>query len=167
MVLVLYGLSSLDFQFIPPDAPLKPTNAYSASKAAATMAALGLANRFDLRLLVVRPFHLFGEGEDKARFWPSLVQAARLGDNFPMSGGQQIRDFMAVQDASYTILQLIKQLDSMTSNIKIKNIGSGCPRTLLDFANEYWTALDAKGSLLIGQLPYRDCETMRYVPLIE
>lgn len=161
-----YGLSSLDYEYIPVDAPLRPTDAYSASKAAATMAALGLANRFDVRLLVARPFHLFGEGEAEIRFWPSLVHAAKAGADFPMSEGGQIRDFMRVEDAAQIILQSIQQLETMSTNVVIKNVGTGRPRSLLDFAQEQWTALDAKGSLLPGRLPYRASETMRYVPLI-
>ena len=57
--------------FIPTDAPLEPTGPYHASKAAATMAALGLAVDRKLSLSVLRPFHVFGEGEEETRFWPA------------------------------------------------------------------------------------------------
>jgi nucleoside-diphosphate-sugar epimerase len=161
-----YGLTGLDYEYIPVDAPLRPTDAYSASKAAATMAALGLANCFDLRVLIARPFHLFGEGEAETRFWPSLVRAAKAGVDFSMSEGGQIRDFMRVEDAAQIILQSINQLETMLTKVLIKNIGTGRPRSLLDFAQEQWTVLDAKGSLLLGRVPYRATETMRYAPLI-
>ena len=52
------------------------------------------------------------------------------------------------------------------NNVVIENIGTGRPRSLLDFAQEQWSILDAKGSLIPGYLPYRTSETMRYVPLI-
>ena len=161
-----YGLSSLDHEYIPVDAPLKPTDAYSASKAAATAAALGLANRFDLQLLIARPFHLYGEGEAEPRFWPSLVRAAQAGEDFPMSNGKQVRDFMNVKDAAKRLLQWSVQLSSTPSHGVIRNLGSGIPMTLDEFARLEWNRLRAKGKLLIGDLPYRKNETMRYVPLI-
>jgi len=161
-----YGRTSLSYQYIPVDVPLSPLDAYSASKAAATMAALGLANSFELQLLIVRPFHIFGEGEAETRFWPSLVRAAKAGEDFPMSEGQQIRDFMHVDDAVQAILHSVHRLEVMSSNAEIENIGTGHPRSLLNFAKEQWAALEAQGSLLPGRLPYRTGQSMRYVPLV-
>lgn len=161
-----YGLSSLDYDYIPVDAPLQPMDAYSASKAAATVAALGLANRFDLQLLVARPFHLYGDGEAEPRFWPSLVRAARVGKDFPMSHGEQVRDFMHVKDAAKRLLQWSVELSLTPSRSVIRNLGSGLPKTLEEFARFEWDRLSAKGKLLIGDLPYRKNEMMRYVPLL-
>ena len=161
-----YGLTGLDYEFIPVEAPLLPTDAYSASKAAATMAALGLANSHQIKLVVARPFHVFGEGESEVRFWPSLVRAANTNQDFPMSHGQQVRDFIRAEDAALSILHLITQIDTFSANAIIKNIGSGIPRTLLSFAEDQWNALDAQGLLLPGRLAPYPNEVMRYVPLI-
>lgn len=161
-----YGLAALDYEYIPASAPLLPTNAYSASKAAATITAIGMANQFDLKLRVVRPFHIYGEGEAECRFWPSLMKAAHEGKDFYMSGGEQIRDFIHVGDVAKSILESIYELDDTAKNISIKNIGTGFPKTLLAFAEEQWSSLHAKGRLLPGSLPYRPHEMMRYVPQI-
>ena len=50
-----YGLSSNQFNFIPPTAPLEPTTAYAFSKAAASVAAYSLSIRYKLSSLIVRP----------------------------------------------------------------------------------------------------------------
>ena len=144
----------------------EPNSPYSASKAAATMAALGLANSHQIKLVVARPFHVFGEGESEVRFWPSLVRAANTNQDFPMSHGQQVRDFIRAEDAALSILHLITQIDTFSANAIIKNIGSGIPRTLLSFAEDQWNALDAQGSLLPGRLAPYPNEVMRYVPLL-
>ncbi|MEO0453863.1 MAG: NAD(P)-dependent oxidoreductase, partial [Verrucomicrobiota bacterium] len=71
-----YGRSGERYEFIPVSAPLEPTGAYHSSKAAATMASLGLAVDHQLFLNVLRPFHVYGEGEDPKKFWASLKKAA-------------------------------------------------------------------------------------------
>jgi len=159
-----YGMSGLSCEYIHAEASLLPIDAYSASKASATMAAIGLANRFNLRLLIARPFHLYGEGEAETRFWPSLRRAALAGEDFAMSEGQQIRDFMRVDDAAETLLMLACDLKKMTTCSAVRNIGTGRPTTLLKFAQEQWALHNGTVLLLPGKIPYRSNEIMRYVP---
>ena len=68
--------------------PLEPTGAYHSAKAAATMAALGLAVDRKLALTVLRPFHVYGEGEAEGRLWPALRKAALTGVDLPMTKGE-------------------------------------------------------------------------------
>lgn len=161
-----YGITAMNYEYIPVDAPLLPFDAYSASKASATLAAIGIANQLNLKVLVARPFHLYGDGEAQTRFWPSLRCAALSGEDFPMSEGQQIRDFMNVEDAATLMLTLACSLKNMRANSAIQNIGTGQPKSLLVFAQEQWALHNAKGNLLPGKIPYRSNEIMRYVPLV-
>ena len=162
-----YGLSGNQYEFIPTDAPLLPIDAYSSSKAAASLAAIAMAHRFDIKLLLVRPFHLYGLGESQERFWPSLCQAARSGLDFPMTQGEQIRDFMHVTDASSVLLDWSLQLPHSPVNVEIRNLGSGKLMKLIDFAQQEWSRLKATGCLKPGQLDYREGEIMRYAPLLD
>ena len=91
-----YGTSGERYDFIPTHAPLEPTNSYAVSKAAASIALNQWANEHSLGLEILRIFHLFGEGESCSRFWSSLKLSALTGQDFPMSLGQQIRDFVQV-----------------------------------------------------------------------
>ena len=95
-----YGKSGEAYSRLPPTAPLMPTGPYHASKAAATMAAIGLCYERKVSVAILRPFHLFGEGEAPSRFWPQLVTAARSGADFTMTAGDQIRDFVPVDRKS-------------------------------------------------------------------
>ncbi len=160
-----YGRAGERYEWIPTDAPLEPTGPYHASKAAATMAALGLAIDFNLELTVVRPFHVYGEGEDPGRLWPSLREAALAGKDFPMTPGEQVRDFLPVGDLVGLLLQTIEQAPE-AGHPRIVNAGTGHPRTIRDFAEFWWGHWKATGNLLTGSLPYRNGEVMRYVPLI-
>lgn len=159
-----YGRSGERYDFIPVSAPLEPTGAYHSSKAAATMAALGFAVDKKVEVVVARPFHVFGEGEAPERFWPSLRRAALAGEDFPMSEGVQVRDFVAVEGVASQFRDLATTFAVETGKPKILNLGSGKPTTLRAFAEEWWARWGAKGRLLVGQVPMRPNEVLRYVP---
>jgi nucleoside-diphosphate-sugar epimerase len=162
-----YGAAGLDHEFIPVTSSLKPTSAYSSSKAAASIAALGLANEFNLQLLIVRPFHLYGIGESQSRFWPQLVQAAINGHDFPMTKGEQVRDFMEIGQAVDILIEMVGKLSDILPGGCIKNLGTGNPRTLREFAESEWVRLGGAGTILLGDLDYRKNEIMRYVPRLD
>lgn len=161
-----YGTSGERYEFIPPDAPLEPTGPYHSSKAAATMAALGFAVQKGVELAILRPFHVYGEGEGPARFWPSLREAALKGADFPMTKGQQVRDFTPVEMVADLFLHAVHRGDLKAGKAVIENVGSGRPLSLLSFAEELWDKWRAKGRLLPGAIPQRPNEVMRYVPLL-
>lgn len=160
-----YGRAGERYARIPVDAPLEPTTAYGASKAAGTMAALALAIEHKLSLVILRPFHVYGPGEDPRRFWPSLVRAAKTGADLTMTAGEQIRDFQPVQETCAQIL-LGLNIPISPGIPQIYNLGTGSPISLLDFAQREWVRLDATGTLLPGARPYRANEVMRYVPFV-
>ena len=166
-----YGLSGQRYQFIPVHALLEPTTPYAASKAAATMAAVALAHEHGLRLTVARPFHVFGEGEAASRFWPALRQAALSNTDFPMSLGQQVRDFVPVNHAAALLLKeaslLSRSSDASDSGpVRLVNVGTGQEQTLRQFADYWWHRWGAGSSIIYGAIPYRKHEVMRYVPLM-
>jgi nucleoside-diphosphate-sugar epimerase len=159
-----YGKSGERHEFIPVDAPLEPTHAYAASKAAATMAAVALAIEQQIELLVLRPFHVFGEAEEPGRFWPSLRKEALAGGDFQMTAGEQVRDFVPVEKVAEKFVAALARTDLRAGEPKIENVGTGRPQTLRAFAEFWWKQWGAKGKLKIGDVPYRVHEIMRYVP---
>lgn len=158
-----YGISGKNYKEIPTDAPLLPNNAYSASKASATIAAISLAIEFKLDLTVLRPFHVYGEGEDENRFWPTLKRCSKEGKNLEMTKGDQIRDFEYVGESVKKILFYLQE-DNGYGNPKIVNLGTGKPKSLIKFAKEEWERLGSKGLILNGKKQYRSTEIMRFVP---
>lgn len=63
-----YGRSGERYEYIPPNAPLEPTNSYSASKAAASVTLQQWSNDYKLSLEILRIFHVYGDGELETRF---------------------------------------------------------------------------------------------------
>jgi nucleoside-diphosphate-sugar epimerase len=161
-----YGRSGEQFEFIPPDAPLEPAQSYPTSKAAASIALAGLAREKKAELLILRIFQVFGEGELESRFWPSLRRAALAGEDFPMTAGEQVRDFVPVATVVEKFVAALARTDLRAGKPKIENVGTGRPQTLRTFAEFWWQHWNAKGNLKIGATPHRVGEVMRYVPKI-
>lgn len=159
-----YGRSGERFERIPVSAPLEPVTAYAASKAAATCAALALAVEAGISLAVLRPFHVYGDGEADGRFWPALRAAAISGRDFPMTLGKQIRDFTPVDLVAQVFVEHARTGGLKPGIPVIRNVGTGRPQSLLEFAQDCWTAYGARGRLLPGAIPMRVNEVMRYVP---
>jgi nucleoside-diphosphate-sugar epimerase len=159
-----YGRSGERFVAIPSDAPLEPTNSYAASKAAATIALTQWANEYNISLQVIRVFHVFGDGELESRFWPSLRRAALTGLDFPMTAGEQIRDFQPVEDVARKFLEQAACLLKESPSSQVVNLSSGSPTTIREFAQYWWKIWGASGRIRFGELPYRESEVMSYIP---
>lgn len=158
-----YGSSANEFRQIPPSAPLKPLLSYPISKAAASIAACGLAKDKHLDLQILRIFQAFGEGEKESRFWPSLKRAALSGDDFNMSSGMQIRDFINVSDICDEFLIALECKTSKLGQPSIRNIGTGQGTRLIEFAKYWWATWGATGNLIPGAVALRDAELTEIV----
>ena len=159
-----YGRSGEHYEFIPVDAPLLPATPYAASKAAASTAAIGLASDKEISITIMRPFHVYGEGEDMCRLWPSLRMAALLGKNYPMTAGQQVRDFVKVEIVACAFLAEATQQNFQFGQALVRNLGSGQPQTVLSFCQTWWKKWNAAGAIQPGAIAYRKNEVLRYVP---
>ena len=161
-----YGTAGERYQSIPVDAPLEPTQTYPASKAAASIAFSQLAIERKVELILLRIYQVFGEGETESRLWPSLRRAALAGEDFPMTKGEQIRDFIPVEQVAAQFLEACERSDLSPGDPIVENIGTGQPQTLREFAETWWQHWQATGSLKPGAIPYRPHEIMRYVPQV-
>jgi nucleoside-diphosphate-sugar epimerase len=162
-----YGRSADRYDLVPPDAPLAPTTGYAASKAAAYAALSAYAIEQKMQLAYLRVFSAYGEGQHAANFWPALRAAALAGGDFPMTAGEQIRDYVPVESVAATFCRVASGASLVAGEPLVANVGSGCPVTMRAFAEEWWARFGARGQLRIGALPYRPNEVMRFVPLLQ
>jgi len=161
-----YGISAERYEFIPINAPLLPISSYPASKAVASIAFESWARENKLEMQILRIFHVFGPGEQSSRLWPSLKSAADSGGDFLMTKGEQVRDFIHVDEVAKHFLSSLSFEGIRPGHPVIRNIGTGKPKSILEFSKFWWDAFGAKGKLIIGALPYRKNEVMRFVPEI-
>lgn len=159
-----YGRAGARYEFIPPDAPLEPTGAYAASKAAGGVLLRTIAEEKKLQLSYLRLFSVFGLGQHEGNLWPMIRRAALAGDDLPLTPGEQVRDFIAVEHVAAELLAAARDETVAPGVPRVRNVGTGRPQTVRQFAEHWWREFDARGKLLVGELPYRSDEVMRYVP---
>ena len=162
-----YGLGASRYEFIPADAALLPTFPYAASKAAAFSMAHAFAVEKRLKLAYLRIFSAYGEGQFEQNFWPALRKKALAGEDFLMTPGEQIRDYVPVERVAQAFVDAA-ELESIVPGAPwVRNVGTGRPVSMKEFAALWWERWNAKGQLLVGALPYRPNEVMRFVPQVD
>tara|TARA_A100001035_G_scaffold259315_1_gene236671 strand:- start:6998 stop:7846 length:849 start_codon:yes stop_codon:yes gene_type:complete len=162
-----YGISANKYIEIPVEAPLKPTFAYAASKATSYQMIYGYCISENIELAYLRLFNVYGEGQYEKNIWPALKKSAFNNENFSLTPGAQVRDFISVKDVARIILKISTLPSFYFTNPLVLNVGSGNPTTVLDFCKYWWKKWGAKGKLIPGDFNYRKNEVMRYVPYIE
>jgi len=158
-----YGLSANKYKKIPSHAALLPTTAYGSSKAQAFNYAYKFCKKSKISLIYNRIFFVFGEGQYEGNLWPSLKKAAITGKDFPMTTGEQIRDFISVKEVASAFLRDLSIDPPKNFQPQVKNICSGKGVSTLKFANYWWKKWNAKGNLLPGKIPNRSNEPIRFV----
>jgi len=159
-----YGLSGEKYKYIPVEAPLVPKMNYAVSKAVGSLVFSQWALENKLKLKYLRIFQVYGEGEDQNRLWPSLKKAAKSGEDYELTNGDQVRDFTYVNDIANKIIDELQYFNFKNGNTLFKNIGSNKPQTVREFAEYWWNHWNATGKLIFGAKEYRKDEIMRFVP---
>tara|TARA_B100000787_G_C16196437_1_gene301211 strand:+ start:2212 stop:3042 length:831 start_codon:yes stop_codon:yes gene_type:complete len=107
---------------------LNPQNLYAACKVALfNILSETFKNKLDF--LWCRLFYLYGDGENKKRFYPYLKDKMINSEIADLSDGSQIRDFLDVKAAAKIIVNAV-----LGNNLGPFNVCSGKEISLKDFA---------------------------------
>lgn len=158
-----YGSEADNWDQIPSDAPLRPLSPYGVGKAAGFLMLNAYANACPIEFFYGRIFSAYGEGQFSGNLWPSLRRAAYAGKDFEMTMGQQIRDFIPVEDVARHLHIATERSDVHINQPLVVNIGSGNGTRVVDFATRHWQAFGASGTLKIGSIPDRPGQIERLV----
>lgn len=101
---------------------LEPDTMYAAAKASQTHLSLQLAREYDLPLVVVRPFSVYGPGEADWRFIPTIIKNALYYRILPLAHGYH--DWIYIDDYIRGVL-LAEIFAQDVLKGKIVNIGTG------------------------------------------
>jgi len=151
-----YGNGPAPFHETQDPAPVSP---YSAAKVAATAFVRMLCSSFGLRAVVVRPFLTYGPEQESNLLIPALIRSALAGRDFPMTGGEQSREFNYVDDI---VAGFLRAADAPGVEGLTINLGCAEPRRIRDVAQ---MVLDLMGNPVraeFGKLPYRPGETWEF-----
>jgi len=134
----------------------QPISPYSVAKVASTHFIQMLFRTEQFPGVALRPFLVYGPGQDEKRFIPQVIKGCLSESAFPTSEGKQVRDFCHVNDAVNAIMLAMLSNDS---NGNIFNIGSGVPVTIRSVV-EIITKIINKGRPIFGEVPFRSGENM-------
>ena len=135
-------------------------NPYADWKAAFRTAAFALATDGHIGVLNMRLESLFGPGDDDTKFVMQLLHALLAGvPSFPMTSGEQSRDYLYVDDAVEAARVLIAALPTQPRGWLQAGVGSGEPIRVRDFAERLSRAVRPT-VLDFGALPMREGELM-------
>jgi UDP-glucose 4-epimerase len=131
---------------------LDPFNAYAASKVAAWAFGRMYWRAYDLPVVVVRPFQAYGPGQFVRALVPAAIRAALAGEDFPMTLGEQQRDFVYVDDIVAGMLAAAAVTGIEGESL---DLGTGKVHAVHEVVERVWAMTEAKGRILVGALPYR------------
>lgn len=139
--------------------PTKPNNPYGYAKDALRQQLEYLKLTRSFNLTWGRLFYMYGEGQPNTSLYPKLKEAALRGDKvFNMSGGEQLRDYLPVNEVARQIVQLAMTRRDMGTI----NICSGNPISVRRLVEQWLRENNWKIELNLGYHPYPDYEPMAF-----
>lgn len=141
------------------DMPTKPNNPYGYAKDALRKQLEFLKAQTQFNFTWARLFYMYGEGQPSTSLYPRLKEAVFNGDKiFNMSGGEQLRDYLPVEEIAPKIVQLaLSQRD-----IGVINICSGKPISVRSLVEQWLNENGWEIELNLGYYPYPDYEPMAF-----
>lgn len=130
--------------------PVETLHPYAASKAAADMLLQAAALESGRRLTIVRPFAFTGLRDFQPRLFPSLLHAAAAGAPFPMTAGDQVRDFCAASDIARAIILCMDR--SPIAQLEKFNLGGGVAMTVRQWIETVCADLELPVQVQFGQI---------------
>ena len=115
---------------------LRPSNPYSATKAAADMLITAWGRTYNLPYIIVRPTNNYGIGQYVEKLIPKSLKYLKLGKKIPLhNNGTPIRNWLHAQDTANAVIRII---ESGVQN-EIYNICGGFEQSNLDTVKKLLT----------------------------
>jgi nucleoside-diphosphate-sugar epimerase len=138
-----------DYGFLSEDiTPLKPRTLYGICKNSTRQVLQAYCGGVAMDFAWTRFFYLFGPGEPKERLVPSVVLALLNGQTAKCTHGEQIRDFLCVEEVASAVWAVAQSDFSGPVNI-----GSGQPVKIRTLVEALGRILNKSGDIIFGALP--------------
>jgi CDP-paratose synthetase len=150
------------FLFINTDTTLpSDLNQYALSKSQFVEWCRSLAN-YGNRIANVRLEYVYGPGDDETKFPTQVVRACvRQVPEFKLSPGEQLRDFIYIDDAVAAYMVLLEGARLQSKPWRNYGLGTGATTSVAEFAETAKRESASLTRLNFGALPYRAKEPMR------
>lgn len=137
----------------------KPHNPYGLAKDTLRKFLEQLQKKIYFEFKWIRLFYMYGKGQDSSSILSQLDRALKNGEtSFDMSGGEQLRDYLAVEKVAEYIVKIVMQ-----NNVHgIINCCSGVPVSIRKLVEDYLEKKQKSIHLNLGHYPYLEYEPMAF-----
>jgi nucleoside-diphosphate-sugar epimerase len=151
-----YGLKS---GALSADMDTDPKNPYALAKDTLRKFLEELQKSHPYNLKWIRLFYMYGEGQSKTSILSLLDKAiSNQDEQFNMSGGEQLRDYLSVEDVASQIIDVALSSDKSC----VINCSSGVPISIRKLVENYLEKRNSNILLNLGYYPYPDYEPMAF-----
>jgi len=133
-----------------------PNSPYSCAKVSSTYFLQMLYRTENFPVVILRPFNVYGPGQNDQRFIPQIIKGCLNDQMFPTSKGNQLRDFCFIDDF---VLAVFSAINNKHAYGEIINIGSGNPISVKHVIKMVKDIVGS-GQPQFGSVPYRKGENM-------
>ena len=142
------------------NAKCNPKSVYGQAKLLSSIYLIDLFKKQKFPSTILRLYNTYGPRQDLNRFIPIIISGCIKNKKFPCSKGNQLRDFLHIDDVVDAIL---KSLTNKNAKGQIINIGSGKPRIIKNII-EYIKKILKGGYPLFGKVKLRKDEILKVYP---
>ena len=136
---------------------------YGKAKLLSSIYLINLFKKKKFPSTILRLYLAYGPKQDMNRFLPIVIKGCIKNKKFPCSRGNQLRDFVHVDDVVDAIL---KSLTNKNARGQIINIGSGKPRKIRSII-EHVKRISKGGNPQFGKIKLRKDEILKLYPNIK
>lgn len=136
-----------------------PDNSYAIAKNSLHQFLVALSKETPFALQWPRLFYMYGPGQNPRSLISQLDSAIDRGDpEFPMSGGEQLRDYLPVEKAAEKMVEVLERSEFQG----VVNISSGVPVSIRSFVEDRVRLKNSKIQLQCGAIPYSEHEAFAF-----
>lgn len=135
-----------------------PKSFYGKSKLRSTK----YLEKSNLRYIILRPYQVYGPYQKINRLVPSSINKLLRDKEFNSSSGEQLRDFMYVDDFTNLVVKILK---NKKIPVGIYNVGTGIPISIRSVLEKVKSQIN-KGKINYGLIEMRNDETKILYPNI-
>lgn len=138
----------------------KPVSPYSLTKINAEFLIKTFCNNNNKKFTNLRVFNFYGENMPEGFFIPQMIKSLKRGEDFNMTKGEQVRDFLYVGDVVNALILTAKNSSTYGETM---NVCSGKGTRLSQLAEAVNTIMNTESKIILGAIPYRDNEVWEMI----
>lgn len=152
-----YGDSKTPFS---EDSKLTPSNIYGITKVTSTLMAHELAQNFNIPIVTLRPFTVYGPGEGERRFIATVIRNCLVGQDIQIPEQKIVRDFIFIEDV---VRAYVMVADNDNPRNIVMNISTGVGISLEEAVNIIKALIPSKSVIQKGAFSIRPGEVLSLI----